>query len=224
MYAGGTGQRTRRTQNDVRQYSRISMSTTTPDVFIIESLGLKDEEKDRPEGRRIADMLKLGRKSCRYYYVRTERELTEILKVFKASNYRYLHLSTHGVVDENEKLLGLATTFDQIPTGDLGKLLRPYINDRRVFLSACNAGAKSMANALLHFTSCHSIMAPCKSVQFGDMAIFWVAFYYAMFQQDTAKMNNARIEETGTAAARLFKMHMKLFMKKNGLIESIDLR
>jgi hypothetical protein len=69
-----------------------------------------------------------------------------------------------------------------------------------------------------------TVMAPCKSVGFADMAIFWVAFYYAMFQQDTAKMSNIRIEETGTAAARLFNMHMKLFMKKKGVIKSIDLK
>jgi hypothetical protein len=200
------------------------MSTTAPDVFIIESLDLEDEGCDRPEGRRIADMLRLGKKNCQYYYVRTKREVKELLKVFQASRYRYLHLSTHGVVERNHKLVGLSTTFDQIRTDELGELLRPYINRRRVFLSACNAGSKSMATALLHDTTCHSVMAPCRSVGFGDMAIFWVAFYYAMFQQDNAKMNNTRIEETGTAAAKLFKIHMKLFITKDGAIRSIDLK
>src|SRR2546423_1082536 len=133
-------------------------ATTEADVFIIESLDLKDEAKDRPEGKRIADMLKLGRKNCRYYYIRTRKELSEFLMVFRDSNYRYLHLSTHGLVGNDKKLVGLSTTFDELQTDDLAKMLRPYINDRRVFLSACNAGAKSMAEALLSKTTCHSIL------------------------------------------------------------------
>ncbi len=49
--------------------------STIPQVFIIESLTLKDEEEERFEGRILKQILRLSGKESAYYYIRTRREL-----------------------------------------------------------------------------------------------------------------------------------------------------
>ncbi len=66
-----------------------------PEVFIIESLHFDDENESRYEGSFLSQILHLGGKKPLYYYIRTKRELTEVLRIFKASGYRYLHFSYH---------------------------------------------------------------------------------------------------------------------------------
>lgn len=90
------------------------MATTKPEVFIIESLQLPDEEIDRFEGNRLADMLVLSDKKCKYFYIRTAIELTKIMEVFDESQYRYLHLSCHGLVNDSNDTVGLATTINHL--------------------------------------------------------------------------------------------------------------
>ena len=48
---------------------------THPDVFIIESLSLKDEKKSTFDGKILHNYLKLLKKEPIYYYIRTKREL-----------------------------------------------------------------------------------------------------------------------------------------------------
>src|SRR5438445_3898064 len=48
---------------------------TTPDVFIIESLRLDDEEKQHSEGSFISHILRLAERQVRYYYIRTRSKL-----------------------------------------------------------------------------------------------------------------------------------------------------
>jgi hypothetical protein len=85
------------------------------EVFIIESLEFDDEQNQRFEGRIISDILALSGKQCAYYYIRTKRELVEILQHFSSSHYRYLHLSCHG---GNKSVY---TTLDRIPFREFGQ-------------------------------------------------------------------------------------------------------
>jgi hypothetical protein len=48
---------------------------SNPNVFIIESLKFSDEKKDRFEGKILSQILHLGGKESKYYYIRTEKEL-----------------------------------------------------------------------------------------------------------------------------------------------------
>jgi hypothetical protein len=64
--------------------------TTKPEVFIVESLTFEDEREERFEGQIIKRILGLSGKTCEYYYIRTRRELEEVLKLFNHSGYRYL--------------------------------------------------------------------------------------------------------------------------------------
>src|SRR5882757_2243685 len=69
---------------------------TVPEDFIIESLTLKDEAKERREGAVLASVLKMCKKNPLYYYIRTKAEMEHMAKEFEKSGYRYLHISCHG--------------------------------------------------------------------------------------------------------------------------------
>src|ERR1035441_3270351 len=107
-------------------------STTIRGLFIIESLKLADETARR-EGTIIQQILRLSETlPVRYIYIRTEQELSMALKLFKRSNYRYLHVSCHG--DHSS----IALTLDQMAYDDFAIEVGPYLNGRRLFFSACS--------------------------------------------------------------------------------------
>lgn len=103
----------------------MSTEETTPQVFIIESLRLDDEEHERFEGRILKQILRLSGKDSSYYYIRTRRELERIAKLFGKSGFRYLHLSCHGNPDT------MATTFDRLSFVEVGDHLRAEGVERR---------------------------------------------------------------------------------------------
>ena len=92
------------------------MPQTIPELFIIESLTLDDEADGRQEGEILSRMLRLaGKTKTKYFYIRTKRELEEIIDLFDESKYRYLHISCHA----NDSEMG--TTFDDVFFSSLEK-------------------------------------------------------------------------------------------------------
>ena len=134
------------------------MKDTIPEVFIVESLRFHDEEKGYYEGQIISDILRLNKKQSKYYYIRTKKELRAFLDKFRDSNYRYLHLSCHANRGE------MATTLDSIPFSELASLLKPYLNKRRLFVSACEMVNINLANLLLPGSGCFSLMGPATQI------------------------------------------------------------
>ena len=58
-------------------------------MFILESLTLRNELDDLMEGDTIARQLRMtGKEGTQYYYIRTRRELIEMLKEFGRSRCR----------------------------------------------------------------------------------------------------------------------------------------
>jgi hypothetical protein len=56
-------------------------SSTIPEVFIIESLKLKDEEDGHQEGQLLSKMLHLsGKTKTKYFYISTKKELDERIR------------------------------------------------------------------------------------------------------------------------------------------------
>jgi len=160
---------------------------TKANVFIIESLDFDDEQNNRYEGRLLSQILHLGGKESAYRYIQTEDELKKALRLFEASRYRYLHLSCHG----SEK--SISTTLDDIPFPKLGELFKPYLRNRRLFISACSAVNEDLAKAIISSSKCTSIMGPIKRIFFSDAAIIWAAFYHLVFTKDPLKMKRKNI-------------------------------
>ncbi|MDH5180410.1 MAG: hypothetical protein OEY07_12135 [Gammaproteobacteria bacterium] len=158
------------------------MPKTLPEVFIIESLTFDDEKQDLFEGRILSDILRKNDKEPIYYYIRTQKELVEVLKLFEESRYRYLHISCHGGKTSME------TTLDSIPFDELGDILRPHLKYKRLFLSACNMVNNTLARHIMQGGKCHSIIGPFKPVYFNESAIFWASFYHLMFNENESSM------------------------------------
>jgi hypothetical protein len=133
-----------------------------PEIFIIESLEFKDERSHRFEGRIISQILALNGKKCEYCCIRTTRELKEMPNQFASSRYRYLHLSCHG------NSTTMFTTLDGIPFADFGQLIKPYVRNRRLFLSACSATNRTLADSVMPESGCYSILGPDQDTYFND--------------------------------------------------------
>ena len=178
------------------------------EVFIIESLGWCDEKKEeRLEGRLLRQVLLLSGKKPLYYYIRTKQELEDVLNRFEDSDYRYLHLSCHG----NSR--GIATTLDHIDHQELGRILNPYLEGRRLFISACEAVNRQFVNAVAKGSGCYSIAGPKDDVLFSSAAIFWGAFYHKAFEMDRRKMTGTNIRPILGNLANLFEVSIRYYGK-----------
>ncbi len=178
---------------------------TVPEVFIIESLEFEDEENNRYEGRIISDILHLNGKKSRYYYIRTKRELEKVVGIFHKSEYRYLHISCHGGPQE------MATTLDRIALDKLGDILRPYVRERRLFLSACEMVNDDIARAIIPGSGCNSIIGPTQEVAFNDAAILWASFYHLMFSYGMNAMRRSELLKCCGHVARLFDVPLSYY-------------
>ena len=155
---------------------------TKAKVFIIESLGFEDEKKELYEGGILSDILRLSKIETQYFYIRTKKEFKKVVEIFEESNYRYLHISCHG--GENS----LCTTLDEIPYDELGEILKDSLFKKRLFLSACSAVNKKLAQSVIPKTKCYSIIGPDGDIAFSDATIMWASFYHLMFNENSQNM------------------------------------
>ena len=184
---------------------------TNPELFIIESITLKEEQKKFQEGHIISEMLNLaGKKKTRYYYIRTRLELEEMIEIFGKSKYRYLHLSCHA--DKS----GLSTTFDAVSYSELGKMLKPHLLKRRVFVSACEMANRNLAEELFRDSGLISLTGPKKKIGFDDAAAFWVSFYHLMFKKDRKRMSTKDLRETTQQLSTMYDVHTNCFVALKG--------
>ena len=173
---------------------------TRPEVFIVESLTFADEEAGDIEGRILTEMLRLSGKTPRYYYVRTKRELKEVLNFFDSSQYRYLHLSCHG--DEQS----VDTTLDVIEFEELGEILRPHLRNRRLFVSSCKVVNDRFAQSVMKDSDCNSIVGPSTDIFFDQAAAMWASFYHLAFREDDSRIRRREIQSILKELAKLFKV------------------
>jgi hypothetical protein len=179
---------------------------TKPEVFIIESLTLDDEKKRRQEGDLISRMLQLaGKTGTEYYYIRTRKEFDEITDVFGESGYRYLHISCHA---DRQRM---ATTFDDISYAELGTILSPCLEGRRVFVSACQMATAGFAKEILPGTGCFSLIGPKRKINFDDAAAFWVSFYHLMFKLNDLSMKRAGLRQRIKQLSRIYEEPINYF-------------
>ena len=189
---------------------------TLPEVFIVESLRWADEIKGRHEGRILTDILRLSGKDPVYYYVRTRQELVELMGLFQETKYRYLHLSCHGDKESIE------TTLDRIDFEELGEILNPYLNRRRLFVSSCEVVNRDLAEAIVTRSGCLSIAGPTEAVPFSDAAILWASFYKIAFEWKAKGMSTEDITLILDNLSTLFYVPVAYYGKKrNGFYRQV---
>ena len=180
---------------------------TKPQLFIIESLDLEDEKKNLREGHLISNMLHLaGKRKTEYFYIRTSRELEEMIKIFGKSRHRYLHISCHANKSE------FSTTFDDVEYPELGKMLRPHLRGRRVFVSACKMANGTLAKELFRDSGLLSLTGPQKNIYMDNAAAFWVSFYHLMFKIDSRGMKKENLRKTVGKLSEIYNEPMNCFL------------
>lgn len=199
---------------------RRKSEETVPQVFILESLKLSDEAKERREGAVLASVLKMCGKNPLYYYIRTKTEMDHMAKEFSKSEYRYLHISCHGGDTS------LETTLDSVSYQEFAKMFDGRLKNRRLFVSACSAGNPMFAE-IVHARNKHiiSVAAPIESIRFDHAVAFWSAFYVKSFSMNAQSMHSGRIVEVLRSLAVLFgePIHYSRMGKDGALVhESID--
>ncbi|MBB5034250.1 hypothetical protein [Prosthecobacter vanneervenii] len=182
---------------------------THPEVFIIESLNPDDERASRFEGRIISDILHLSGKQCEYRYIRTKRELMWAVQTFIDSDFRYLHISSHG------NPTTMFTTLDTLPFADFAQIVRPALRNRRLFISACSMTNTALADAIMPGSGCYSLIGPRKDVYFADAALLWASFYHLMFKRNEAAMKRADIIDTVHSVASTFDVPLRYYSASN---------
>lgn len=182
--------------------------TTIPDVFIIESLNPDDEGNGRFEGSSICHILRLHDKRPIYNYVRTKYQFLESIENFRASKYRYLHISAHGNPN------GMSTTNqDHLSYKQMANLLSGSLQRKRLFISACSMVHARMAKEIIPATKCYSIIGPAEDIEFTSAAVFWPTIYHLMFSIDDEAMKQNNLKRHLDQAASLFNIDIRYFSK-----------
>lgn len=182
------------------------MSSTTPDVYVIESLDPDDEGNGRFEGAVLTQVLRLHEKTPKYEYVRTRDQFEKAVGRFGASRYRYLHISAHA---DSE---GMCTTNqEEIDFDELAEMLKPHLGGRRLFLSACSMVHHDMAATLIPGTGCYSVVGPTQDIRFADAAIVWASIYHLMFTANASKMKHKELKQQLQRVTELFDVRLAYY-------------
>ena len=172
---------------------------SVPEVFIIESLDDDDEDNKRYEGRILSDMLRLAGKNPKYYYFQSEHELPHLFGLFRQTQFRFLHVSTHATATE------ISLNHGPISYDTFADYASPHLKTRRLFFSACQIGNENFVNAVsAKNKGMHSIVAPAENIDFDHAAALWSAFYISIFALDTNAVKHETIETRLRALMKLF--------------------
>ncbi|WP_421281205.1 hypothetical protein [Aeromonas taiwanensis] len=178
-----------------------SVAYTYPEVFILESLGVEDEEKERFEGRILYRMLKLAGKKPKYYYFRTQAELEMLAQTFLDTQYRFLHLSCHGTGN------GVKTTLDEVSNVQFAKIFQGKLKNRRLFISACETGNELFSECIFgQNRGMYSIVAPIDQIRFDYAAAIWNSLYIKIFSENSSYIKNKTIKQALCNLSNMFNV------------------
>lgn len=155
------------------------------DLFIIESCN-RSANDFLPEGTQLVEsLLRIGKQPI-FVSVKNEDELARALEMFKASNYRYLHLSCHG----SDSSLTLSES-GNLSYRRFVELSKDCFNDKRIFFSACELGNETFSNEIaMNNTAIQSVIAPINKMSSIISESFWRAFYTSIFKPEIQIVEN----------------------------------
>ena len=174
-------------------------------VFIIESMDIKNEVQGNLDGATLKKTLDLCGLPNKYFYIRTKLELEKIIKRFDKSKYKYLHMACHG----NEEELGL--TYEAVSFDELDIIIGPYLQYRRLFLSACKAARFELAKHFVPKYHCFSVIGSPDNIEYDKAAVFWSSFYYLMYTCDKTNMLQRDMMPVLENTTRLFNLQLNYF-------------
>jgi len=189
------------------------MKDTVPGIFLIESSRRDQELLPLRERFALEEVLSSSGRRLQCHYIRTFKELVELVKEFDESRFRYLHISSHG---NRERI---ALTYDTVALPDLASLLAPVMGHRRLFLSACKSTRHALATPLFRTSSCYSVIGPRGNVRFHDAVLAWALFYSLMSKANRKVMKREMIERRLQSVCDVLDVSFNGFFNNDGKAE-----
>lgn len=189
-------------------------------IFIIESFSFEEEENNDLPGYHLYQSLtfcKINDQTPLYYFIRTKKDLEEILNIFENSNYEFLHIFCHGSSTHLELAL------ENISFEDFFDITEDRLYRKRLFMSSCNVANFDFAKLFIPRVHCKSIIgAPTvthKDIEF----LIWSSFYYQMLDSGNTFMKQKSIIEKIKDLTRLYGIEIIYYsIIKNSHPQSIN--
>lgn len=175
-------------------------------MFIIETLNFQDEKKKR-EGELLSEILRSWGRNPVYYYLRTKKELLTVLRKFRRSDCGYLHFSSHG------NRSSLFTTLDRIPLAEYARILKPYLSNKRLFISACSSTNDKLSGRLFAGSKCVSLAGPAEDIGFPSSAMLWASFYHLAFKNENPVLKSSTIRDIFQNLSNLHRIKINYYEK-----------
>ena len=173
--------------------------------FIVESLTFEDEAAERLDGYVLSQMLTLCGIENRYHFIRTKMELRHVLELFRESNYKYLHFSSHG----SERTIDLA--LETVRFAEFARIVGPYLSRRRLSISACEAPRFELAQHLISQYNCLSVAGSPQEIEFSKSGVFWSTLYYLLHRIDKHKIARKSMIAALESTSNLFDIELNYF-------------
>lgn len=143
-------------------------------VHIIECL---DGNDPGSEGRCLSHLFDLLRIKSIYEHVDT---IDELIRAMASSDYKYIHISTHGLLSDDEKFLGWWT-----PKGHGRKKkmadLKDKLTCKAVISTACKSGCRGFGEYVVQELGSKHFIGPKKSPSFAGAILFSHILYHKLF-------------------------------------------
>lgn len=194
--------------------------STRVGVFIIESRKIEEEKTGKKQGLILTEMLTLLGVISEYRYIRTKKELIEMVNQYYASKFRYLRLSMHGVSSQNKPLNKFSLSLEKITYDEFCNIIIKNGHDknekRRLFISACHVAADITIPFREKSNSFISIIAPSINIKTKIAPLAWATFYNKMFSVEKNSMATNIIKENLQNICVFFAVKFKgYFRNKN---------
>jgi len=80
-----------------------------------------------------------------------------------------------------------------------------------LFLSACSATNRHLAERVIPKSDCNSIIGPSSNIAFNDAAIIWAAFYHLIFKANDRAMKRNDILPVLKTLVKTFDVGMNYY-------------
>lgn len=124
---------------------------------------------------------------------------------FKASKFRYLHLSCHATtkwIEVGEK---------QVSNQELAGLLKGGMTNKRLFMSACHGANFDLAKKVITDSGAMSLIGTPVILYFNKSVLFWPSFYHIMNEIDSRVMKRKVLISTLQRYTDLFEVAINYY-------------
>ena len=190
-------------------------------VFIIESRKIKEEFQGKKQGLILTEIMTLIGIKSEYRYIRTQKELDEMISQYYESDFRYLHFSMHGVSNKGGKPVSkFSLSLEQVSYDKFCEaIIKKGVGkdgQRRLFISACNVLDEIATQFAVVNNSFISIVAPSTRIRTSIAPLVWATFYHDIFTINKEFIKNSDIKENLNRICSFFKVKFNgYFRKKN---------